>query len=114
MVAGLAVVDVVEPHLFIVEVRAQAAEHRSDQGGERDGAYDGYGDRQSHRLELFEDQRRADEIREVGAQILVGFRGCKNAGEYRAERAAYAMHAEGVERVIILEELLELGAGEKA
>ena len=37
----------------------------------------------------------------------------EEAGEERAERAADGVHAEGVERVVVPEHGLELGAGEE-
>ena len=50
----------------------------------------------------------------VADQSHVGCAGGEDAGQNRAQRAADAVNAERVERVVVAERRLELGAGEEA
>ena len=79
-----------------------------------DGADDREHQRDADGLELLEPQRRC---RRCSARLVLRFAltsgGGEEAGHERAQRAADAVNAEGVERVVVLEHRLQLGAGEE-
>ena len=63
---------------------------------------------EAHGLELLEPERLADERGQVGVEVGVGVRRREEAGDERAQRAADAVDAEGVERVVVLKSAFSL------
>src|ERR1035438_1630936 len=100
VIAGLAVLDDIEPVFLALGVEAQADEPLDRERDDR-GSSARQRDRDPHGLELLEPERLAHDRGEVRVEVRLRL-GCREeAGDGGPEGAADAVDPEGIERVVV-------------